>query len=130
MKRRALTVIKPIAILIAVGLIYLIIYCSTGFSIPCLIYSVFHVYCGSCGVTRMLVYLSKFQFYEAFSSNCLLMCMLPLLVFFYVRHSYIYIRYGKHGLERWEKIVLWVAVVSILIFAVIRNLYPIDILIP
>lgn len=130
MKERALNAVKPIAILLAVGFIYTIICNITGMGIPCPIHTIFHIYCPGCGITRMFRYLSQFKFYEAFSSNCVVFCMLPFSAAVYVHHCYRYIRYGKRKLSRLENILIWTAIVILLIFMVVRNIYPIDILIP
>jgi hypothetical protein len=130
MKERALVVVKPIAILLAVGFIYAIIRNFLGFGIPCPVYSIFHIYCPGCGITRMFLHLFKFHFYEAFSSNCVIFCMLPVAFVMYVRHCYIYIRYGKKSLSKLENILLWTAVAILIIFMVVRNIFPIDILVP
>lgn len=130
MKQRVLRKLKSIAILMAVGFIYTIIYNLLGLGIPCPIHSVFHIYCGGCGVTRMFINLSQLRFYDAFSSNCVLFCMLPFALVFYIRHCYVYIRFGTVRLNRLEHILIWIAVIILLIFTVVRNLYPIDIFIP
>ncbi len=130
MKQRALKTLKPIAILMAVGFIYTIIYNIIGFGIPCPIHLIFHIYCGGCGVSRMFIHLLHLQFYEAFSSNCVLFCMLPIALILYIRHCYVYILYGQKELNKLERILTWTALVVLLIFTVVRNIYPIDILVP
>jgi hypothetical protein len=47
-----------------------------------------------------------------------------------IHHAYKYVRYGSAKLNKAENIGIWVAIVILLAFAVIRNLYPVDILIP
>ena len=130
MRKRVLTVMKPIAVLMAVGFIYLIVYNVLGYGIPCPIHAVLHIYCGGCGVTRMLVHLSRFEFAEALSSNCVLFFMLPAALVLYVRHTVRFIRSGRRGLSKAESVLTWTAVAVLLIFTVVRNVFPIDILVP
>jgi len=123
--------IKPTVILLAIGFTYLLIHKLTGsFALSCPFRSFLGIYCPGCGISRMFVYLFRLDFYHAFSSNCVVFCLLPIAVGMAIHHAYKYVRYGSAKLNKAENIGIWVAVVILLAFAVIRNLYPIDILIP
>ena len=74
--------------------------------------------------------MSRLNFAEAFSSNCAVFCLLPVFLGFLAYHMYRYIRYGDRQLKRWENIVCYVCIGLLVVFGVVRNLYPIDILIP
>ena len=91
--------------------------------INCPIRQIFHVYCPGCGVSRMLLALTKFKFKEAFSYNQLAFILLPFLSILLVDYiiSYLYDKPNKII----DKIPLWVYIlISIIIvaFGIIRNL--------
>jgi len=115
---------------LAIGFTYLLIHEFTGFSIPCPFWTLLHLYCPGCGVSRMLFHLFHGEFYEAFSSNCVVFCLLPVILADAVFHAYRYIRRGEARLYQAERIALWVCVAVLIVFAVVRNVYPIDILVP
>ena len=130
MQKRLYRVIKPTVIILAIGFIYIIIHRLTGFTLFCPYYQFLHIYCPGCGISRMFFHLAKFEFAEAFSSNCVIFCMLPIALIMALYHAYRYIRYGKTKLNKAENILVYAAITILLVFAVVRNLYPIDILVP
>lgn len=121
---------KPIAILLAIGFIYVIFYLVTGFGIPCPFKAVTGLYCPGCGISRMFMNMLKLDFYAAFSSNCVVFCALPFFVAGVVRHCYRYVRYGTRELSKTENVLIILLVVILLVFAVVRNIFPTDILVP
>ena len=130
MRERFLKIAKPTAIFLALGFPYFLIHELTGFAIPCPVRSVFRVYCPGCGVSRMLFHLVRFEFAQAFSANCLLFCLLPIAVFEAAFHAVRYIRTGNGRFSRPERVLLWTAVVLLLLFGVIRNIWQVQPLIP
>ncbi|HCA04952.1 MAG TPA: DUF2752 domain-containing protein [Ruminococcaceae bacterium] len=130
MKQRIIKIVKPAAILLAIGFTYIILHNLTGFAVPCPYYSVLHIYCPGCGVSRMFLHLLRFEFYEAFSANCAVFCLLPVFAAAAIWHAYKYIRYGSAPLNRAEKIICWITAGILIAFAVLRNIYPVDILVP
>lgn len=127
---RVKKIAKPTAIVLAIGFTYILIHELTGFSLGCPIYKVFGVYCPGCGVGRMTFHLLHFEISEAFSSNCVVFCLLPIALLELVFHGCRYIRYGDGSFYKAERIGLWVVIGILVTFSVVRNLYPIDILIP
>lgn len=130
MTERVKKIAKPTAIVLAIGFTYFIIHELTGFALFCPFYRIFGLYCPGCGISRMFFHLSRFEFYEAFSSNCVVFCLLPIALFEAIFRAYRYIRYGSGKFNKAEEIGLWVVIAILIIFAVVRNLYPIDILVP
>ena len=121
---------KPIAIILAIGFIYSVFYFITGFGIPCPFRSATGLYCPGCGISRMFVNMLKLDFPAAFSSNCAVFCALPFFAAGVVRHYYRYIRYGEKELSRTKNVLIIILIAVMLLFAVIRNIFPIDILVP
>ncbi|HCA54619.1 MAG TPA: hypothetical protein DEO95_03930, partial [Ruminococcaceae bacterium] len=66
----------------------------------------------------------------ALSSNVVVFCLLPSFILGTAYHIYRYIRYGSTQLSKLENGVVWAVVVLLLVFCVIRNIFPIDILVP
>ena len=130
MSDRIKRIVKPTAIVLAIGFTYLLLHELTGFSLHCPFRTVLHIYCPGCGIGRMCFHIYHGEIYEAFSSNCVAFCLLPVVLADAVFHAYRYIRYGDGRLCKAEQIALWVFVVILIVFAVVRNVYPIDILIP
>ena len=130
MRQRLLKITKPAAIVVAIGFAYLLLHELTGFALFCPYKRFLGVYCPGCGVSRMFFHLFRLEFAEAFSSNCVVFCMLPIAVVMCLVHGYRYVRYGDGKLRRFEQLGLYIAIGILLVFAVVRNLYPIDILVP
>lgn len=130
MRTRLIKVVKPTVILLTIGFIYIIIHNVTGFGLFCPINKFTGLYCPGCGVSRMFLELSRLNFGAAFSSNCVVFCLLPIFLGFLIYHCCRYIRCGDRSMKRWENILCIVCIVVLLAFAVVRNLFPIDILVP
>ena len=130
MRKRVFRLLKPTVILLTIGFSYILIHELTGFTLFCPIKRFLGIYCPGCGISRMFFHLFRLEIAEAFSSNCVVFCLLPIALIMGLYHAYRYVRYGKTGLSRAENIGLWIAAVILIVFAVVRNLYPIDILIP
>lgn len=130
MRQNLYRIAKPTVIVLAIGFTYLILHELTGFSLYCPIWHFFHVYCPGCGVSRMCFHLFHLEFYEAFSSNCVVFCLLPIGLLAALFHGYRYVRYGNGCFYRGERIALWVIVGVLIAFGVIRNLWHADFLIP
>ena len=130
MKRRFLRVLKPTVILLAVGFLYTLLHHTIGLNVPCPIYAMTGLYCPGCGVSRLCWHLMKGEWAEALSSNVVIFCLLPSFILGMGVHLYRYIRYGSSTIGRAENAVMWAAVVILLVFAVVRNILPWDILVP
>nr|WP_316623737.1 DUF2752 domain-containing protein [uncultured Ruminococcus sp.] len=130
MKERFIKLAKPAAIVLAMGFAYLLLHELTGLALFCPIRQFLGLYCPGCGVSRMFFHLAHFEGAEAFSSNCVVFCMLPVAVIMCLIHGYRFVRYGDGSLSRFENILLYIAIGVLFVFGVVRNLYPIDILVP
>ncbi len=108
--------------LFVIAVAYYLWYEITGFAIPCLIHSFFHVYCPGCGVTRMLLAIVSLNFYEAFRYNPLLFLLLPVAIMLF--GNYLYTTY-KNQTPLYQKLPnsFWITLIIILIiYGVMRNL--------
>ena len=130
MSTRLKRIAKPTAIVLAIGFTYLLIHELTGFSLHCPIRRILGVYCPGCGVSRVFFHLARFELFEAFSSNCVVFCLLPIALFEAIFHGYRYVRYGSGRFFKAERIGLWAVVGILIAFGILRNIFPIDILVP
>ena len=108
-------------VVIAIGAIYALFVTLTGIAIPCVFRLITGFQCPGCGVTRMCLALLRLDFATAFYSNPAVFCLLPLMVFTAGRMLYVYIRYDRKR-EKLTQILLYVMIVILLIFAVLRNI--------
>ena len=84
--------------------------------IPCPIYTIFHVYCPGCGVTRMLGALFKGNFYQAFRYNPLVFILLVIYIIYFIL-KYIF----KVNIKIPNK-VYYGLIVVLIVYGIIRNL--------
>lgn len=130
MRDRIIKLSKPVAVVAAIGFIYLLLHELTGFAVPCPINLVTGLYCPGCGISRMFFCLFRLDFAGAFSSNCVIFCLLPVAVIAAVFHAYRYIRYGSGRLYKAENIAIYVIIAVLVIFGIARNIWHADWLIP
>lgn len=122
--------LKPTAGLLAIGFTYLLLRELTGLRLFCPVKRIFGIYCPGCGVSRMFSHLAHFEIAQAFSSNCVLFCLLPIALIAVGYHAYRYVRYGSGRLRRAETVGVYIIIGVLVIFGVIRNLWQIDVLVP
>lgn len=121
---------KPTAIILAIGFAYLLIHELTGLSLFCPIYKVFGLYCPGCGTSRIFFHMARFEFLEAFKSNCVVFCMLPIALIMALYHAYRYLRCGSAPLSKAEHILLYTAIGILIVFGIVRNIWRVDFLVP
>jgi len=114
--------IKTNCIMLLIGTIYLIWYRLTHLGIPCVFHLVTGLYCPGCGISRMFLALSHFDFAEAFRYNCFVLILLPYGVFIYVRHN-VYAIMGKvYNYKKYHRYILNVILVLAIVFGIVRNI--------
>ena len=119
---------------IALIVIAIIVYFASrklGIGIPCPSYTLFHVYCPGCGLTRMFLSLFELNFYQAFRYNALWFVMLPFVIVLLIDGvlAYLYKRETKIY-KRIPIFVWWILLAIVITFGLIRNFEPFDYLAP
>ncbi len=93
----------------------------TGLAIPCVFRKVTGSRCPGCGISHMLIHMSKLEFHEALLSNPLLFFMIPLLLLM-LAVKIIFLPPQLEAGSRFLNVTLWVFVGLALIFGVVRNI--------
>ncbi len=118
----------PVSVLVGTAYFYF-----HGSKIPCIIYTVFHVYCCGCGATRALEDLMHFRILEALDHNVFFVLSLPFVSYYFFK-QYIRISTGKDIIPfvKLKPRTVIMILMIILAFGVVRNIpfYPFTILAP
>ncbi len=93
----------------------------TGLGIPCVFHLVTGWKCPGCGISHMLLSLMRLDFGAAFGYNAVLLCVSPFLLVLSGLWICRYIRYGRSGTSRFERI-LEIALAGVLVaWGIVRN---------
>ena len=92
---RAKATLKRYAVLLTLGIAYLIFCRTTGLSLPCPFHAVTGLDCPGCGITRLALALSEGDFAAAFHANEALFVLGPILLLFLLRNELHWILRGE-----------------------------------
>lgn len=97
-----------------------------GYGIPCIFHLVTGLECPGCGITRMMLALVGGNLFAAWRYNPMLLTLSPFLLILILRLCLRYVRRGDGRLTRVENGVVWMMILCLMIFGVIRNtaFYP------
>ena len=100
----------------------------TSFFVPCLFHEITGLYCPGCGITRMFLSITKFEFYQAFRYNPFLFCLLNLYIIYKLfDYSYYKKMNKKISLPSW---IYYVIAALLIVFGILRNFSFFDWLAP
>ncbi len=122
--------LKGFLTLFIVCFLYFIFVKIVGFGIPCIFHTVTGLHCPGCGISRMFLSIARLDFKAAFQYNALIFTLSPIALFFILRHYVLYILYGKRKSEKFETVLLVIALVLLIIFGILRNLPTFSFLAP
>ena len=114
--------LKTILWILLVGFAYLVWVRVTNIRIPCVFYLLTHKFCPGCGITRMIVAVTKLDFKAAFKCNALVLLLLPFLCAIFLYKTIKYVKNGKNEDPKLIKIFYIVAFVLSVAFWVLRNM--------
>ena len=105
---------------------------KAGFLPVCPLYALTGIACPGCGLTRGFHALFHGDVLTALDHNALLPIFVLLFGFGFLSLFYFALRGRPLGLNIFHPIALWVALVLLLVFGVVRNLpwYPFNVLFP
>ncbi len=122
MKKRLYKLIKGYILIFAAGLLYALLFSEFNIKIPCIFNTITGYLCPACGISRMCVSILKLEFWEAFYYNKLIFLLIPLFCYFLVKWSIDYVKKGKITNSETEKIIIWIVIVLLVIFGIVRNI--------
>ena len=126
MKQRARKVIITTLSILVIGFLYGCFCMATGIAIPCLFHKVTGLLCPGCGVSRMFLSLMRGDIAKAAKYNGLLLFLLPFLLLIFGDYLIRYVKTGKYILRKWENAVLYVMIVLLIVFGILRNLHTLN----
>ena len=130
MKKSILKVIISLIVLSFILIIYFFINKKYDVGIPCPIHYLTSLYCPGCGITRMIFYLLKLDFYSAFRSNMLLFILLPFFVFYTIEGIVSYIKGNTPLVDKISNKVWIPLIVVFILFGILRNIEAFSFLAP
>lgn len=120
MKKRFTIVCTITAVLLVLSAVIYIL-ASKGYLVTvCVTNTLFHIYCPGCGMTRMIIALSKGEIAQALRYNALIFVSIPVFLFVYICESVVYIRNGRCS-KYLDCVIICFCVLAI-IFGIIRNI--------
>ena len=107
------------------------LYYNYHVTIPCIFNKITGLFCPGCGVTRMILSITKLDLYQAFRYNPLIFCMLPFIIFYGIDTSIKWIKGTKNYLYLKINNKAWIIILIItLLFGILRNIPLFKFLIP
>ena len=122
MRQRFCSELKKFSFILLVGIGYYAFVTIFGFGLPCLFHEVTGLLCPGCGVSRMLIAISRFEFQSAFMYNKALFILLPVILAIYANYEVVYIRTGQKSMGRVGKCLLIGTAVLLIAFGIVRNI--------
>ncbi len=122
MKKRAQKVLITVLLVVMTGLLYAGFFIATGIGIPCIFHKVTGLLCPGCGVSRMCLSLMRGDVKQAAEYNPLLFFLLPILLLILSDCVIRYVKTGELTLRRWQNGCLYVILLLLLLFGILRNI--------
>lgn len=112
--------IRYLLIILGIGFGYYLWLNFTHLGIPCPFRTITGWLCPGCGITHMLIALIQLDFHTAYLENPFLLLTLPFLIgeILYQR----YLQLTKQVNPQWNQVLLWLYVIALIIFGILRNL--------
>lgn len=112
--------IRYLLMIIGIGFGYYLWLNFTHLGIPCPFRTITGWLCPGCGITHMLIALIQLDFHTAYLENPFLLLTLPFLIgeILYQR----YLQLTKQVNPQWNQVLLWLYVIALIIFGILRNL--------
>ena len=111
-----------------IGFILLITYLIIGHKFKiylfCPIHEFLGLYCPGCGITRMLYSMLTLDFYKAFRYNILLFIFFFPGLFLFIEYLYSIIKKKKPLYKRIPEKVWIIIIVLLIIYGILRNIFP------
>ena len=106
----------------ALGLSYALLMRYTGLAVPCPFRELTGLLCPGCGVSRMCLSLLSGDLAAAWRYNPALLCISPLFAALVFDLALRYVKEGSLRPHKWANVLLWIMIIALLAFGVLRNL--------
>lgn len=103
--------------------IYALIVLNTSFAIPCIFNKITGFQCPGCGITRMYIYMFKFDFKNAFMMNPIIFCAQPFIYYIIAKMGYAYISDKKYKTNKIEDVILYIVLILLILYGILRNIF-------
>ena len=130
MEQRLKHLLKGLAEIIAIGLVYTLFVSLTHLSIPCPFRLITGFRCPGCGVTHYCLAMLRLDLSAAFRANPFLFCLAPPALLYGLYRAYVYVRYDRLDYSLTESILLGLVALGAIVFAVLRNCAELGISVP
>ena len=121
---------KYIYILLSL-IICIFIFLINNIKIPCVVNSIFGIYCPGCGITRMFISIVKLDFYQAFRYNPMVFLLLPFFIFYGILEVRAIIYKKDNILNNTKFKFIWIIlIVIVILFGILRNIEMFNFLAP
>lgn len=123
--------ILVVALILGLGIIYVLLAFFTGIGIPCFLYEATGLLCPGCGLSRMVFAILRLDFYTAFRMNGLMFILSPFLAVFIGYAMYCYISDRPNLMvKKIPKAIYIIIIASVIIFGILRNIPAFSFLAP
>ena len=113
--------VTKVIILLTVFITILIIY-STGIKIPCIFHMITGFYCPGCGITRCIIAILNFKFYQAFRYNPLILILLPFLTLYIIYKIYIWLFNKEDKItSKLTGCPIYCLIIVLIVYGILRN---------
>lgn len=114
--------IRNVMILILTGMVYAGIVIRFHVGIPCMFHVITGLQCPGCGITHMLIYMAEHDFKSAYESNQMVFVLQPVIYYLVLKNVIVYIKGDPVRHHKFDNFLVYLAIVMILVFSVIRNI--------
>lgn len=104
------------------GLAYYLLLVHFNIGIPCLFNVITNLKCPGCGITHLILNLSKFKFRQAFLCNQFIFITSPFIIYFIIKNYLCWLLNITFKLNKVENILIILLLIGSIIFTIARNI--------
>lgn len=104
------------------GLAYYLLLVHFNIGIPCLFNVITNLKCPGCGITHLILNLSKFKFKQAFLCNQFIFINSPFIIYFIIKNYLCWLLNITFKLNKTENVLIFLLLIGSIIFTVVRNI--------
>ena len=121
MRKRLIKLLFIFSLILTVGAAYAL-FSTYVFAVPCVFHTVTGLNCPGCGISRMCLSLLRGDFLSAIRYNLAIFALSPLFLVLIASQCVYYVKYGTKQLKIWQNAILYVCIVVLVLFGILRNI--------